>query len=218
MAADANLPLAQTPAVQEQDMNAARLICLNASRLLPIVLIAATIAGAQKDASPYRAATPAGSEIVLLKPSGAVVTLLGLAECPEIAGAQQVDHGLKAKVVNASGESLKQFPRHFSFRVTASLRKTLMENPGSTLETDAEPSLLLTKLKFRLKAYDGLHMRIVFPDSSTMIGVPADIPYDERIYRVTFELPEDEPVTERFVLEVLSTKGERLARLHFSLL
>jgi hypothetical protein len=93
-----------------------------------------------------------------------------------------------------------------------------MENPGSTLETDAEPSLLLTKLKFRLKAYDGLHMRIVFPDSSTMIGVPADIPYDERIYRVTFELPEDEPVTERFVLEVLSTKGERLARLHFSLL
>ena len=47
----------------------------------------------------FRAATPAGTEVILLKPSGAVVTVLGLAECPEIAGAQQVDHGLQAKVV-----------------------------------------------------------------------------------------------------------------------
>ena len=200
-------------------MNAAGSICFKICRWLPLFVIAvAAFATAQKDIQTLRAATPAGTEVILLKPSGAVVTVLGLAECPEIAGAQQVDQGLQAKVVNADGEPLKRFPRHFSFRVTASLRKTLLEEPGSVLQTNDEPSQILVKLKFRLKAYDGLHMRVIEPDSSSMIGVPADIPYDERIYRVTFDLPKDEPVTERFVLEVISPQGERLARLHFSLL
>jgi hypothetical protein len=200
-------------------MNAATSIFLKISQWAPLfVIVAATMASAQRDTSPYRAATPAGAEVVLLKPSGATVTLLGLAECPEIAGAQQVDEGLQARVVSADGATLKRFPRHFSFRVTASLRKTLLEEPGTTLKTEEEPSQLLVKLRFRLKGYDGLRMRVIEPDSNAMIGVPADVPYDERIYRVTFHLPEDEPLTERFVLEVLEPKGERLARLHFSLL
>jgi len=200
-------------------MNAVGSICFKICRWLPLfVIAAAAMAIAQKDIQTLRAATPAGTEVILLKPSGTIVTVLGLAECPEIAGAQQVDQGLQAKVVSADGEPLKRFPRHFSFRVTASLRKTLLEEPGSVLQTNDEPSQILVKLKFRLKAYDGLHMRVIEPDSSSMIGVPADIPYDERIYRVTFDLPKDEPVTERFVLEVISPQGERLARLHFSLL
>ena len=200
-------------------MNAAGSICFKICKWLPPFVIAvAALATAQKDLATLRAATPAGTEVILLKPSGAVVTVLGLAECPEIAGAQQVDQGLQARVVSADGEQLKRFPRHFSFRVTASLRKTLLEEPGSVLQTKEEPALMLVKLKFRLKAYDGLHMRVIDPDSTAMIGVPADIPYDERIYRVTFDLPQDEPVTERFVLEVISPQGDRLARLHFSLL
>jgi hypothetical protein len=200
-------------------MNAAGSICLKISTWASLfVIVAAAMATAQRDTSPFRAATPAGAEVVLLKPSGAVVTLLGLAECLEIAGAQQVDEGLQARVVLADGAPLKKFPRQFSFRVTATLRKTLMENPGSVLSTEEEPSQLLVKLRFRLKAYDGLHMRLIEPESSVLIGVPADIPYDERIYRVNFHLPDDEPLTARFVLEVIEPRGERLARLHFSLL
>jgi hypothetical protein len=200
-------------------MNAAGSIFLKVSRWASLfVMVAGAMAAAQRGPSPYRAATPAGAEVVMLKPSGAVVTLLGLAECPEIAGAQQVDEGLKARVVLADGAPLKTFPRDFSFRVTASLRKTLLEDPGNVLNTQEEPSQLLVKLRFRLKAYDGLQMRVIEPESSALIGVPADIPYDERIYRVSFHLPSDVPLTERFVLEVLEPRGERLARLHFSLL
>jgi hypothetical protein len=181
-------------------------------------LAAAALVGAQPGSGPYRAATPAGTEIVHLKPSGAVLTLLGLVECPEIAGAQQVDEGLRARVVLADGEPLESFPRHFSFRVTATLRKTLLEEPGTTLKTEADPLQMLATLKFRLKAYDGLQMRVIEPESTSMIGVPADVPYDERVYRVSFNLPGNEPPTERFVLEVIAPGGERLARLHFSLL
>ena len=200
-------------------MKVAGSICLKVSTWAPFfVLAVSTLASAQRDVVPYRAATPAGAEIVLLKPSGAIVTVLGLAECLEIAGAQQVDTGLQATVVRANGEPIKRFPQHFSFRVTASLRKTLLEEPGSVLETDEDPSQLLLNLQFRLKAYDGLRMRLIEPAFSGMIGVPEEIPYDERIYRVTFDLPRNEPLTERFVLEVIAPKGERLARLHFSLL
>lgn len=185
---------------------------------LVIVAAMALAVAQQQTAPPYRAATPAGSEVVLLKPSGAVVTLLGLAECQEIEGAQHVDQGLKARVVRADGEPMESFPTHFSFRVTASLRKTLLEDPGSELKTEEEPSQLLVKLRFRLKAYDGLHVRVIEPESTSMIGVPADIPYDERVYRINFTLAGNEPPTERFVLEVIAPEGERMARLHFSLL
>lgn len=207
-------------------MNQARLDVRKTSHRAPsygvaaaaFILFAASMVTAQQDLAAYRAFTPAGGEVVLLKPSGAEITLLGLAECKELEGAQQVDHGLQARVVKANGAPMERFPKHFSFRVTATLRKTLIEEPGSVLKTNEEPALLLTRLKFKLKAYDGLQVRVIEPDSSVMIGVPVDVPYDERIYRVTFHLSGNEPPTTRFVLEVAEPKGERLARLHFSLL
>jgi hypothetical protein len=62
-----------------------------------------------------------------------------------------------------------------------------------------------------------LQMREIQPDSVEMIGVPADIAYDERIYRVRFNV-DQLPVTDRCVLEVLLPDGERLTRFHFDLL
>jgi hypothetical protein len=50
-----------------------------------------------------------------------------------------------------------------------------------------------------------------------MIGVPADVPYDERVYRINFAL-DKLPITDRCVLEVLSPTGERLTKFHFDLL
>ncbi len=200
-------------------MHGARVVFHGTLRSAAIVgLAAAALVGAQPASGPISCRYSGRHEIVQLKPSGAVLTLLGLVECPEIAGAQQVDQGLRARVVLADGEPLESFPRHFSFRVTATLRKTLLEEPGTTLKTEEDPSQMLTSLKFRLKAYDGLQMRVIDPESTSMIGVPADVPYDERVYRVNFNLPGNEPPTERFVLEVIAPEGERLARLHFSLL
>jgi ubiquitin-protein ligase len=55
------------------------------------------------------------------------------------------------------------------------------------------------------------------PLSVKIIGVPADTPYDERIYRVSFELP-NIPVDDRIVLNVLSPNGECLSKFHLQLL
>jgi hypothetical protein len=90
-------------------------------------------------------------------------------------------------------------------------------DPTATISTDQTPQNLLLKLKFQLKAYHGLQARVIEPESVQMIGVPADVPYDERVYRINFAL-DKLPITDRCVLEVLSPTGERLTKFHFDLL
>lgn len=165
----------------------------------------------------FHASIPAGYEVVLVRPSGATISVLGLIECPELEGAQQVAAGVNASIVNVDGEKLKHFPSNFSFRITASLRKTVVVDPTDTLTIPERPEVLLLKLKFRLKAYHGLDVREISPESVQMIGVPADVSSDERVYRVNFNV-EGLPITDRCVLEVLSPDGERIAKFHFDLL
>lgn len=171
----------------------------------------------QENQNSFRSITPAGYEVIALDPSGANVSLLALVDCPEIQGAQQVSQGEQAKIVSAGGATLTRFPRRFSFRVTATLRKTILDPPASSVTTPDDPRQFLLKLGFRLKAYDGLKVQEMAPDSVEMIGVPADVAYDERVFRVNFDVGE-RPITDRFVLEVFSPQGQRLARFHFELL
>jgi hypothetical protein len=165
----------------------------------------------------FHSTMPAGYTVVQLKPSGAMLSLMGLIECSEIEGLQQVSQGLHAKVVSTRGVALRQFPRHFSFRITASLRKMFIDGPDRSLTTAEDPKDLLLKLGFRLKVYDGLDMHEVAPGSVTMIGVPGEIAYDERIFRVSFDVGEV-PVTDRVILEVTTPEGEGLTRFPFELL
>ena len=165
----------------------------------------------------FHATTPAGYDVLLIKPSNSVLTLLGLIECPELEGAQQIADGSNSKIVNADGKPVEHFPRDLSFRITASLRKTVLSEPTDVFDIDEKPEDLLLKLRFRMKSYHALQVREIPPESIQMIGVPGDIPYDERIYRLSFNLA-DVPVTDRCVLEVLSPDGARLTRFHFDLL
>ncbi len=160
---------------------------------------------------------PAGYEVLTLKPSNVNLSLLGLVECPELEGAQHVAEGLKSKVIAADGARMQQFPHRFSFRITASLRKIVLDAPLNAINTADSPNDLLLKLKFRIKAYQGLEVREITPDSVEMIGIPADVPADERVYRVGVNIG-DMPVTNRFVIEVFSPEGELLTHFPFTLL
>jgi hypothetical protein len=162
-------------------------------------------------------AMPAGYEVVTLKPSNTNLSLLGLVECPALEGAQHVADGLKSRVIASDGARMQQFPHQFSFRVTASLRKIVLDPPLSSVTVAEDPNDLLLKLKFRIKAYHGLEVREITPESVEMIGIPADITADERVYRVHVSI-NDMPVTDRIVLEVLSPEDKVLTHFPFSLL
>jgi hypothetical protein len=182
-----------------------------------LLVAAAGWAGSSSVTPNMRSSMPAGYEVIQLQPSGAVLSILGLIECPEMEGARRMLQGLESHIVAASGATLRRFPRHFSYRITASLRKTVIDPPTVKLNTDEDPAEMMLGLKFRLRAYDGLEAEEIPVESVTMIGVPADVAYDERVYRVSFDVGE-RAVTDRFVLEVYSPAGDRLARFHFELL
>lgn len=165
----------------------------------------------------FHASIPAGYEVLMVRPSGAIVSLLGLIECPELEGAQQVTSGVNAEIVTMDGERLRHFPQNFSFRITASLRKTVVIDPTDTFNSAERPEDLILKLKFRLKAYHGLDVLEIPPESIQIIGVPSDVASDERVYRIRFNVKKL-PVTDRCVLEVLSPEGDRLAKFHFDIL
>lgn len=190
--------------------------------LLPAIALLLTMAAfaGQKAADQperLRSTIPAGYEIVKLRPSGTNLFLLGLIECPELEGAQHVSAGSHAHIVAADGSSLDHFPRFINFRITASLRKDLLDSTSDGSVTTQDPRDFILKLGFVLRDYDGLQSYDFHPQSVEMIGVPADVPYDERVFRVNFDLG-SRPISDRFVLEVLSPEGTRIARFHFELL
>jgi hypothetical protein len=158
---------------------------------------------------------PAGYDVVVLKPSGANLSLMGLIECPELEGAQSVSEGTHKKLVSADGDTIKHFPRRFSFRITASLRKMLIDRPATSVEVSDEPHELLLNLKFRIRSYNALEAHEIVPESVEMIGMPADVPYDERVYRINLNNV-DLPITARLVVEILTPQGELITHFPFS--
>ena len=184
---------------------------------LAVLGLAAFAGTASKNGSSFHSATPAGYDVILLQPSGDTLSLMGLIECPELEGMQHVSTGANAKLISAAGETVHAFPQRFSFRVTASLRKILLEGPVASFNFPHDPHQLLLQLKFRIRAYHGLESREIVPESVEMIGMPADVPYDERVYRVHMNVG-NLPVSDRLVIEILSPQGERLTHFPFALL
>lgn len=177
-----------------------------------------TLARPRQESQPaYSTITPAGYEVITLKPSGAIVAVLGLIECPEVEGARHVAEGLQSRIVSAAGAPLAFFPRRFNFRVTATLRKTILEEASRSVATAEDPRQFILHLGFRLMVYNALEKQVLAPQAVEQVGMPDDIAYDERVFRVTFDVGKL-PITDRFVLEVSSPEGERLARFHFELL
>jgi hypothetical protein len=92
-----------------------------------------------------------------------------------------------------------------------------VEGPNTSVDVADDPQALLLKLKFRIRAYNGLQVREIVPQSVEMIGMPADVPYDERVYRINIDAG-NLPITDRLVIEIFSPQGELLTHFPFSLL
>jgi hypothetical protein len=198
-------------------MNVSR-IALSGLLLIVAGFALAAAGGTTPKTTPgLRSNMPAGYDVMVLKPSKAVLSLIGLIECPELAGAQHVAEGSHKRLVSAEGETIKEFPQQFSFRITASLRKVFIEEPSTSIDVADDPQQLLLHLKFRIRAYNGLEVREIEPQSIEMIGMPADVPYDERVYRINIDTAKL-PITDRLVVEIYSPQDQLLTHFPFSLL
>ncbi len=165
----------------------------------------------------YHARIPMGSETFAVKPWKSVLTVLASAENPRFEGWRREQHGDKEILFDGSGQPVRHFPDHLNFRISVGTRTHLSDDDHPfALNAKLPVNDYLLHLKFRVKIFHGLRETIIEPENVALIGVPADVSYDERIYRASFDLP-TVPIEDRIVLEVLAPHGERLCKFHLDL-
>ena len=167
----------------------------------------------------FHSVVPLGMEPIRLEPAGDLIALFASADGPEFEGLRRTGAGSSAELLRADHSRVRHYPRQLTFRVTATKRFLLL--PGTDtpfpIETNTALNDFLLGLRFEVKVFNGLEARTLEPISARLIGVPADVPYTERIYRVTFEL-NDVPISQRVVLEILTPEGDRMCKFNLDLI
>lgn len=161
---------------------------------------------------------PLGIETFRLQPAGHEFYLMASVENPTFQGLYRYpDKRGRLHLYSANDQPLTYYPSRVQFRLTASAREKLIEDKPFDTRSKLDMSDLLRQLRFRVKVFHGLEYRYIAPSQVQDIGLPGDVPYDERIYRIGFELGKI-PIDDRVVMEVLTPSGERLCKFHLDLL
>ncbi len=167
----------------------------------------------------FHSLMPLGFEALQLMPARSPVVLLATAEASAWDGWRRIAGPAEHGIVTREGAPVAHFPAALDFRVTATargLRPDVVDAPWPTAWR-AQPNEFLRSLRFRLLVHHNLEVTAFEPVAVKNIGVPEDVPYDERIYRVSFALPEV-AITDRLVLETSTTEGARVCKFHLELL
>jgi hypothetical protein len=164
----------------------------------------------------YHSLVPLGALTFSVDPWHSVLTVLASAENSEFEGWRRELQGERTRLVDSTGHPVRLFPDQVDFRVTLGTRTRLVEEIPFPIQTTLPVNDYLLNVRFRLRIFHGLRQTEIPASSVAMVGVPADIPYDERIYRVSFDL-DDISTDDRVVLEVLAPGGERLCKFHLDM-
>ncbi len=166
----------------------------------------------------YKTPLPMGTDAFVLQPANRRFYLLACIEDQRFNRLQVSRVRTSPFVIDAAGKVWQDYPDELSFRVTATGMAEILKNLDAyDIQEPGDLNSFLLGLKFRLKVYRDLEMRVLSPSAVKMIGMPGDVPYEERVYRVSFQTS-DIPVDDRLVLEVLTPGGQLLSRFHLELL
>jgi hypothetical protein len=166
----------------------------------------------------YNGRIPLGIESFRLQPAGRDFYLMASVENPGFDGLYRLtDHLGHDHLYSTGDKPVTAYPSSVQFRLTASSREKLVDDHPFDTRAKLGVDDLLKQLHFRVKVFHALDYRYVKPTSVEEVGIPNDIPYDERIYQIRFDLGHV-PIEDRIVLEVFSPTGERLCKFHLDLL
>jgi hypothetical protein len=166
----------------------------------------------------FMARMPLDAEVIKLMPAKQNLTMMLTWDCHDMQD-WQMFRGVKQTVIrDTQGNEVRFYPRELRFRFTITGRtKYKLQRTPLEYDTNLPPETFIKQLSFRLKRFEGLEMTDYEPVQAELIGMPADIPYDERIYSIVFKLPKI-PIEDRFALEVLDAEGNRVAKFPFFLM
>ncbi len=143
--------------------------------------------------------------------------MLMTVECPEMEKIIVRGDGPSRTATFDDGSPVRFYPENLSFRFTIGQRTASDDSEPNDVDTNVSVDRFQSNLHFRLKVFHGTHARTYDPIETTMLGVPADIPSDERIYHFTFRVKKIS-VEDRMMLEVLDEKGNRVSKFHLQIL
>jgi hypothetical protein len=175
--------------------------------------IPGAMAAQDATAEDFHSVIPLGNEDLLLLPAHKPFYVLASAIGPEFEGWRVVGTGPNRQVLAPDGTPVRYFPERIQFRVTASAHQAPQATDSYPLQFSGDLELLLLNLSFRLEIFDGLQVTAVEPESVQIVGVPPDIPYDERVYQIVFVVGQV-PISRRMVLDVRDPDGNRLCKFH----
>ena len=160
---------------------------------------------------------PLGIESLRAQPDGVPFHLVASADNPAFIGMYSTrDKNGRRALYNADKTRVEFYPRRVIFRVTATSRGKLYDDPPFDVQESMSLNRLFTRIRFRLKVFHGLNYRYIPPLSVEVVGMPQSIDYNERIYRIGFDL-KNVPISDRVVMEVIRPDGSRLCKFHLDL-
>jgi hypothetical protein len=157
------------------------------------------------------------NDCVKLTKTGETLNFLATWIAPELKNYERVSEGNRRLVRTIDGEPVKHYPEKMTLRISVGNKTKVEGTKALDFDTVYSAQDLAKNLHFRLRVYNGLEYRQIEPVSAKIIGVPADIPYDERIYLVEFLL-DNVPVENRLMIEVLDPQNTRVTRFSISML
>ena len=192
---------------------------MNVLLLVVSLLFFALASSAQVRGTPIaiNGRVPLGIESFHVLPANQDFYLMASAENPMFVGMRRITDGEHDKLLASNGKVVNLYPEKVQFRLTASAREKIIDDRPFGTESKIPLDELLMKLHFRLKIFHGLEFRYVQPLYVEDVGMPRTVPYNERIYRIGFQLGKV-PIEDRVVMEVFSPSGERLCKFHLDLL
>jgi len=162
----------------------------------------------------FNSTIPLGTDLLILQPSKLQVALMASAESEQFKSWRLIEQNDKRKVLGAGGQPVEKMPSRITFRITAGTKDRLTDTPAYPVATQTNLNDFLLKLRFRVKIFRGVDTRIVEPQEVKVIGIPADEPYNERIFRAAFDLG-DVNIDDRVVLEVIDgNTDQRISKFH----
>lgn len=157
------------------------------------------------------------NDCVKLSKTGEILNFLATWIAPELKNLERVSDGRRSYVQTIDGERVTQYPEKMTLRISVGNKTKVEGTTPLELESAYSAEELAKNLHFRLRVYNGLEYRQIEPVSAKIIGVPADLPYDERIYLVEFLL-DKVPLENRLMIEVLDPHNTRVTRFSISML
>ena len=163
-----------------------------------------------------RKITPLGGDTIKLVPENRVLSFMCSAESDKLKDSRVMNVEGKKVVQDGKGNEITNYPDDLTFRFTISSIVPRVEKEPLSYDTKVGSGEFMAGIKFRLHRFEGMDDKEYDPTSAELIGVPRNVPYNERIYKVKFDTAQFS-IDDRLMLEVIAADGSRLGKFHFFL-